>query len=256
VIPQMKRIDQFPAQVIPIPNTRKEGACQSLYVDGEYLARNPGWHVHESAWKAKQILGLLRQNHLAPKTICDVGCGAGEVLRQLQENLGNECNFWGYDISPQAYALARRRANERLHFARADFCEEETRSFDLILLLDVIEHLEDYFSFLRRVKQKGGHKIFHIPLDLSVQTVLRKNALIKRREMYAHVHYFTKQTALRTLEDTGYRVLDYVYTARSIEFASEPWELALKLPRRLCFAIDQDLAAQVLGGFSLLVLAR
>ena len=62
---------------------------QTLYLDGGYLAKNPGWHVEESAWKATHILRMLKQNHLSPRTVCDVGCGAGEVLKQLQESIGN-----------------------------------------------------------------------------------------------------------------------------------------------------------------------
>ena len=229
---------------------------RTLYLDGEYLSKNPRWHVEESPWKARQVLRMLRQNHLAPQTICDVGCGSGEVLRQLQEKLDRQCIFRGYDISPQALQLARSRANARLQFRLADISEEKDSFFDLILVLDVIEHLEDYFSFLRQVKARSRYKIFHIPLDLSVQTLFRKNALSKRRDMYAHLHYFTKETALRTLRDTDYEVLDYFYTPRSIEFGSGPGEKILKLPRKLSFAVHRDFAARFFGGFSLLVLAQ
>ena len=231
-------------------------ASRTLYLDGEYIAKNPEWHVEESPWKARQILRMLRKNHLAPKTVCDVGCGAGEVLRQLQEHLDGECMFWGYDISPQAVELAKSRANERLQFKLTGFMEDKDNFFDLILIMDVIEHLEDYFSFLREIKSKSHYTLFHIPLDLSVQTVLRRNGLLKVRESYGHIHYFTKETALHTLRDTGYEVLDYFYTPRSIEFASEPGEKILKLPRKLFFTIHRDFAARLLGGFSLLVLAR
>ena len=198
---------------------------------------------------------MLRKNRITAKTICDVGCGTGEVLKQLQEILNNDCALLGYDISPQAFELAKGRANGRLQFRLADFLEEQS-NFDLILVLDVIEHLEDYFGFLRRLKARSHYKIFHIPLDLSVQTVFRKKALLKRRDLYAHVHYFTKETALRTLVDTGYEVLDYYYTPRSIDFGSELGEKLLKLPRKVCFAVHRDFAARFLGGFSLLVLAR
>jgi hypothetical protein len=47
------------------------------------------------------------------------------------------------------------------------------------------------------------HKLFHIPLDLSVQAAIRKNGLLTRRDNFAHLHYFTKETALRTLTDVG-----------------------------------------------------
>jgi SAM-dependent methyltransferase len=231
-------------------------SSRDLYLDGEYLLKNPRWHVEESPWKAKQVLRMLRQTALVPKSICDVGCGAGEVLSQLQKSLEGDCVFRGYDISPQALSLAYSRANEGLQFILGELRSEHDVFFDLILALDVIEHLEDYWSFLRQLKMKSRYKIFHIPLDLSVQTLFRQNALLKRRNLYAHLHYFTKETALRTLQDTGYEVLDYFYTPRSIELGSELGERLLKLPRRLCFAINPDSTARLLGGFSLLVLAR
>ena len=228
----------------------------NLYLDGEYLLKNPEWHVEESPWKAKQVLRMLRQNGLAPKNICDLGCGAGEVLSQLQRSLDRDCIFFGYDVSPQALALAAGRANQKLQFILGEIHSGKDTYFDLILVLDVIEHLEDYWSFLRQLKSKSRHKIFHIPLDLSVQTVFRQSGLLKRRNLYSHLHYFTKETALRTLEETGFEVLDYFYTPRSIELGPGLGEKLLKLPRRLCFAIDQDSAARFLGGFSLLVLAQ
>jgi len=229
---------------------------QTLYVDGEYLARNPGWHAEESGWKARQVLRMLSQNNVTPKTICDVGCGVGEVLKQLQAGLASECRFWGYDVSPQAIDLAQTRASDTIRFEIANFEQAGDKFFDLILVLDVIEHLPDYFSFLQMLKARSRYKIFHIPLDLSVQTIFRKNALLKRRDMYEHIHYFTKETALRTLADSGYEVLDSFYTPRSIDFGLSPGQMLLKLPRKLLFVLHEDFAARLLGGFSLLVLTR
>jgi SAM-dependent methyltransferase len=228
----------------------------SIYEDGTYLQRNPEWHIDESPWKANQILSMICRQRLVAKTICDVGCGVGEVLRLLQKTLPSDCDLWGYEVSPQAYELCGARANERLHFKLMDIGSEADDSFDLLLLLDVIEHVEDYFSLLRTVKHKARMAILHIPLDLSVQTVLRKSGLVKRRNMYAHLHYFTKETALRTLEEVGYEIVDYFYTPRSNELGSGIIQTLLRLPRRLCFAIDPDFAVRVLGGYSLLVLAK
>ena len=231
-------------------------STRSVYEDGRYLEKNPLWHVEESPWKAKQILRLMKRNSLAPRAIGEVGCGVGEVLKQLQDNMPADCMFDGYEISPQAFELCKSRANDRLRFKLMDIGKEREVQFDLILALDVIEHLEDYFSFLRAIKPQGRHHIFHIPLDLSVQTVFRRNALLKRRDLHAHLHYFTKETALHTLRDVGYEVLDYFYTPRSVELGSERIQKILKVPRRLCFAVHEDLTARVLGGFSLLVLTQ
>jgi cyclopropane fatty-acyl-phospholipid synthase-like methyltransferase len=225
------------------------------YVDGEYAAKNPLWHVDESAFKARHILRMLERHALEPRTIGEVGCGAGEVLRLLQAKMDRGCRFWGYDIAPHALEMCRSRANDRLQFKLADIREDDTAFFDLMLVLDVFEHVEDYLGFLNGIRSKSEFKIFHIPLDLSVQAVLRKRGLLKRREVHRHLHYFTKETALETLRDAGYDVLDHVFTPRCIELGNETAQKVARLPRRLCFAIHRDLTVRVLGGYSLLVLA-
>jgi hypothetical protein len=229
---------------------------QDLYTSGAYAAKHPNWHVEESPWKANEIVRLLRRHHLAPRTVCEVGCGAGEVLKQLQEKMDRECFFLGYEISPLAFEMCKTRANERLQFRLADLTKESDGDFDIILILDVLEHLEDYFSFLRALKQKSLYKIFHIPLDISVQAILRPNGLIKRREEHAHIHYFTKETALHTLRDIGYDVIDYSYAPRSNEIGRERIQRVLRWPRSLLFAIHEDTAQRILGGYSLFVLAK
>ena len=172
-----------------------------IYTSSDYLKRNPTWHVEDSSWKAKQIFKMMKRNNIVPKTICEVGCGAGEILNQLQHNMNKECIFWGYEISPQAFKLCKERFNERLHFKLKDILQEKDVFFDLILLIDLIEHLEDYFSFLREIKPKSQYKIFHIPLDLSVQILLRNYPILKSRESVGHIHYFTKDVALQILKD-------------------------------------------------------
>src|SRR5437660_1648971 len=102
-----------------------------FYTNGEYLQKNPGWHIDAAQWKADSVLQMIKRNALSPHTICDIGCGAGEILRIMQQNLPEESTFVGYDIAPQAIALAKKRENPRLHFQLADFFQERTPEFDL-----------------------------------------------------------------------------------------------------------------------------
>jgi 2-polyprenyl-3-methyl-5-hydroxy-6-metoxy-1,4-benzoquinol methylase len=85
---------------------------RSLYLDGRYLIKNPAWHVEQSAGKAK--------DRISPSNACEVGCGAGEVLKQMQPKPAAEAILWGYDVSLQAIELAKNRTNERLRFRLAD----------------------------------------------------------------------------------------------------------------------------------------
>ncbi len=230
---------------------------KTIYEDGSYLKNNPTWHEEESQWKAKQITRMLAKHNIIPSTVCDVGCGAGGIIECLANDLTDGIVFYGYDISPQAFEISRKKEKRNLHFFLEDLLENEGLTFDVVMALDVFEHVEDYIMFLRRLKNKGTYKILHIPLDLSVQTVLLGTPILKTRSSFGHLHYFTKETALATLKDAGYEVLDHFYTGISVEIPSRNWMANLmKLPRRFFFSLHHDLTVRILGGYSLLVLAK
>lgn len=228
-----------------------------IYRDGSYLKNNPSWHIEESPFKVGQIRRMISRQKLAPRSVCDVGCGAGLVLTELQPYLPSDCVCWGYDVSRDALAMCANRGSERLRFRLHDIRKEKSDTFfDLLLMLDVFEHTEDYMGLVRDVRSRAKQKLFHIPLDLSVQAVLRKNGLLLRRDHHAHLHYFTKETALRTLTDVGYTLVDYFYTPRCIELGDLFVQKIARIPRKLSFAAFPDLTVRVLGGYGLLVLAE
>jgi SAM-dependent methyltransferase len=233
-----------------------ESAMDKIYQDGDYQAHNPSWHVEDSPWKAQQIEIILRRNKVVVKSICEVGCGAGEILARLAKAFPST-KFYGYDISPQAFALCQPRESDQLHFYLKDLLAETDTFFDLLLAIDVFEHIEDYLGFLKRLKDRGSLKIFHIPLDLSLQSLFRVTPILSDRRAVGHIHYFFKDTALATLQDCGYKVLDYIYTPRRLELPNLSLSARLlKFPRKLLFKISPDFAVRALGGYSLLVLAQ
>ncbi|GLU54923.1 hypothetical protein Dfri01_43840 [Dyadobacter frigoris] len=230
---------------------------ESLYLDGDYLKNNPNWHVEDSSWKAKKIKQILTKNKITPSTICEIGCGAGEILNQLYSTLPNTSNFIGYDISENAIDLAKSRTKERLKFKKQDLLLEDSAQFDLLLIIDVFEHIEDYLGFLRKCRQKAEYKVFHIPLDMTVQKVLRKDVLMHARQKVGHLHYFTRETALDTLVDAGYEIIDEFYTPWGFEMTQKTFlKKIFQLPFRLFYSLNPDLAVRVMGGSSLIVLAR
>lgn len=209
---------------------------QSIYKEDQYLEKNPAWHVEDSSWKAKQIIRIIEKNKIKFSTLCDIGCGAGEILYQLSERFREDITYRGYEISSHAYELCQKRRKKNLQFFLADMLEESKECCDITMAINVFEHVEDFFGFLRRLRKRGRYKIFHIPLDLSVQTVLRGSPIMRKRECVGHIHYFTKETALAALKDTGYKILDCFYTFSSIDLPCKGWKAkVLILPRKACF---------------------
>ena len=164
---------------------------ERFYTRGGYLRENPTWHAEDAPWKAAQIMRILRGNSISPSSVVEVGCGSGEILNQLR-GLMPSTEFVGYDISPQAIEMARPKERPRLQFRLGDPAKEAHR-WDVLLCIDVVEHVEDYFGFLRGISSKARHKVFHIPLELSAQAVLRRSRLSDGRTRMGHSHYFTRE---------------------------------------------------------------
>jgi len=221
---------------------------------GEYLQSNPTWHFEDSSWKAKQIKKILDRNSITAKTVVEVGCGAGEILNQLHSLMPESISYTGYDISIDAIELAKLRAKSRLEFIHEDFSKTK-KQFDLLLMIDVFEHVDDYLGFLRLCKDKSNYKIFHIPLEMNVQAILRNLPMLSRKTV-GHLHYFAKQTAIATLTDCGYEIVDCFYTASSSDLSRTLKAKIAAIPRKILFNLNQDLTVTVLGGYSLLVLAK
>ena len=79
---------------------------EERYNDGSYLLTHPTWDAEHSWLKAKNIQKILENNNIKIKTMCEVGCGAGEILLTLQRNnIGKE--FAGYEISTVAHAICK-----------------------------------------------------------------------------------------------------------------------------------------------------
>lgn len=227
---------------------------EARYVDGSYLASHGSWHEEDASWKASQVWSMIDTHGLRPMSVCDIGCGTGGVLWNLSPRLPEAARLVGYEPSSEATGLAGTRS-ERIELIVAD-ARECTEQFDLVLMLDVFEHIEDYLGFLRAVRPNGKQFIFHIPLDLSAQAVLRMSPILNARRVTGHLHYFSKETALATLEDAGYRVVDHTYTRGGIELPRTARSTRIAaVPRSLVARFAPEMAARVLGGFSLLVLA-
>ena len=227
-------------------------------VNSNYLHANPTWHAEDSPWKASQILKMLERNKLQPKSVVEVGCGAGEILNQVQQRMADKTiQFSGYEIAPDAFKLAQIRQNENLHF----YCEDilqNNNNYDLLLMIDVFEHVDDYLGFIKKCGAKASYKIFHIPLDISLWSVLT-NYPIGARKQVGHLHYFMKDTALATLADAEEEVLDWFYTPGVMELYKKDMNFTGKIInvfRRFLYWLKPDLGVKAFGGFSILALTK
>jgi len=148
------------------------------------------------------------------KTILDVGCGTGKLIGLLSQN-GKIC--YGVELNINAATIANGNAykiiNKKIEEALNDIPNE---FFDVILLLDVLEHTKEPLLILKSLKiklNKSGIIISSIPNIRYFHTFYN---LVVKKEFYCtesgvmdstHLRFFTYKSILKLFNDAGYSII-------------------------------------------------
>lgn len=155
--------------------------------------------------RRKIVLSSLRG--LKPQRILEVGCGTGANLPLFDGEIV------GLDISLKALALAKRRKGDALLVqGRAESLPFKEGTFDLVLALDLLEHLPDDLKGLRemhRVLKKGGTLLVSVPSY--------KFLWSDHDEALGHFRRYTKREIKVKLEEAGF-VLKFISHAIVLPF--------------------------------------
>src|SRR5437763_7260054 len=118
-------------------------------MDAQYAAAYPELYRRHWWWRAREAILLRRIARLlrgrGPARILDVGCGAGLFFDALAQFGHVE----GIEADRAAIADAG-RWRPRIRTGELDASYASDAPLDLILLLDVLEHVSDPESLLRR----------------------------------------------------------------------------------------------------------
>ncbi len=181
----------------------------------------------------REISPLLPQNI---DTILEIGCGAGATMKWLRSSRTVRYAA-GVEMFAEAAEIARQTFDaievSDVNSARLEFIDEP---FDLILALDVLEHLPHPESVIRRLKSKlrpGGTIVASVPnvahISVSLPLLLRgtwqyqDGGILDR----THLRFFNKKSVVELFESAGFEI-------RRIDFVRRPPDIfgLLSHPRR------------------------
>jgi SAM-dependent methyltransferase len=151
------------------------------------------------------LVAALLEGELAPaeRRVLDVGCGTGGVLAHLA---GRSATF-GVDRSPRALEHCRARGIERVACAEAGGLPFAPASFDVVLLLDVLEHVPDEAALLgavRRLLRPKGVVLVSVPAFQFLWST--------HDDVLMHLRRYTAGGLRRALERGGFSVRRLTYT--------------------------------------------
>lgn len=167
--------------------------------------------------KQSEYFGIVRQDiaPLLPKhavRVLEIGCGSGATLAWLKASRRAD---WiaGIELNAAAATVARTRLDLLLEGDVDRLIEQfPPQSLDLILCLDVLEHLVDPWATLKRLQtllRPGGQLIASLP-NIRHYSVLLP-LLFAGRWRYetagimdrTHLRFFSRETAVELLRQAG-----------------------------------------------------
>ncbi|NJD54801.1 MAG: class I SAM-dependent methyltransferase [Nitrospirae bacterium] len=209
----MKRRPVLTKKCAKRPGDRQE----NMYASGAYIANNPTLDAEDVPWKITKLVPLvdlfLQRSGHAGVRILDVGGGAGLYLKEISDHIrASNITVEKHAVDLSVEMLRRQQENNPDLESVVEGSIEKTlfrdKEFDLVLMVDVLEHVSDVPAALRELKRIAKYVIFKVPMENNLYYNLLN--LIKmgglRRDIFrkvGHLNFYSFGTLRRQLESIG-----------------------------------------------------
>lgn len=171
----------------------------NLDLEAEWLRRG-------AIAKVNSIQSLLLKMQIAPKSMVELGCGTGAVIRECQGRAMFE-PYLAMDYSSEAIDYLKKRSEGIgtmvADITSADFMLPEVT--DLVVLSHVLEHIEDPAAFLASIIRKISFSYLFVEVPLEDLAIARLKELYRDRRdnITGHVQFFTRNSLANLIRSCG-----------------------------------------------------
>lgn len=156
---------------------------------------SPGSQDYErqaAAWKWRHLEQLVREQGAAPRSVLEFGCGSGEML-ELAGRAFPDAELHGIDLAERMLAMASvRLPRGRFVAGGVDVLAAWPAPVDLVLGVDILEHLEDPITAARAMARVGHLVALKIPLERRlIRLGLRRQRPGPEHHIAGHLHFWT-----------------------------------------------------------------
>ena len=155
--------------------------------------------------------------------VLDIGCGNGALTFDVAKKVKRVV---GIDLSDKNIRFAKEKfSKENIEYIQGDvFKNLPDEKFDAVILSNVLEHIEDRFDFLKKIKNLAPKILIRVPMINRDWLTLYKNELgVEYRLDRTHFVEYTLTSFQTELERAELKIQNY-----SIQFG-EIWAVVNRL---------------------------
>lgn len=231
--------------------------AKTLNYNNKYLSLNPDWHWEDAPRKFHEITQILPLEKY--DRMLDIGCGIGVLTRIIADYY--RCgDITGLDISKTAIEKATELDKAgQVNWVKGDiFSLTSNIVYDVVLCVDVIEHLKEVNKFFKVVRGLAKLMVVRLPIEQTILNSLMRTLLIKDEyerleKKYGHINHFTPVAIKKLLKQLDFEILDY--KAFSIPPRTSLWLDFFRRLESLTIASVPDLTLRLFGGFLVLLIS-
>jgi 2-polyprenyl-3-methyl-5-hydroxy-6-metoxy-1,4-benzoquinol methylase len=192
------------------------------------------WLEQSAKARSDAIQYLLSKNLLIPESVLDLGCGTGSLLRELQKRKVG-VSYTAIDYSEDALEYLRNNS-EGIETIKADLNVDKIhsdKSYDLTLLIHVLQHLKKPDQFLKSVLEQVdfSYLIIEAPLEKLMLNELPRLLNWRGKNPAGSMSFFSKKSLVQLVESNGLEIIaSYryapVYSLETVQLLKDRYDLS------------------------------
>lgn len=149
--------------------------------------------------------------------VLDIGCGNGfltfDIAKKAKEVVGIDIEKKNIKFAKQKFSAAN------IKYIAGDILKNfPDKKFDVIILSNVLEHIDNRTGFLNKIKSHGSKILIRVPMiNRDWITLYKKELGVEWRLDKTHFTEYTLESFQKEIENVGLKIKDY-----SIQFG-EIW---------------------------------
>lgn len=218
----------------------KESVMEKIYQKGKYFVEGghagyTNYITQEQSLRItfRKFLNELKRRGMTSGRLLEVGCGYGYFLDEAK-------NFFSYsagtELSAKARAIAQQLTGAEIFANDIALLPSHFKNFDIIILINVIEHIYTPLEFVKALKQrlkKGGKMVIATPDIGSLWYKLMKKKWPSFK-IPEHVVFYTKKTLISLLDKAGFHNIEQIPFPHAFPLGLITSKLGIYLPESVC----------------------